>query len=87
MADFGRRRNENAAGAFFVDEDCISCGACWKLAAGSIKSHELHTYAFFYRQPISEGERELCRAAKEICPVKAIGEARISEAPGDVPRT
>ncbi len=73
-ADLLRIRKENSAGPFFTDDECISCGACWALAPALIKSHAIHTFAFFQRQPESIEEWKLCREALKICPVGAIGE-------------
>lgn len=75
LADPARARRENVPGAFFVDDACISCGACWNIAPDLIVSHPVHTYAFFGRQPAGERETELARAALQTCPVGAIGEA------------
>ncbi len=73
-ADAKRRRKENTAGRFFIDEECISCGACWKLAPDLIHSHIVHTFAYFARQPQNPQEEELSHEAIRICPVGAIGE-------------
>lgn len=76
--DLDRKRRENAPGAFFVNEECISCGACWQLAPELITSHPVHTYAFFSRQPAGEAELDRAREALLTCPVNAIGEQQAS---------
>lgn len=66
------RRAENAPGPYFVDDRCISCGACWRLAPELLTSHAVHTFAFFCRQPENEEAEALARAALHLCPVGAI---------------
>jgi len=75
-ADPKRRRSENAAGSFFIDDECISCGACWALAPLLIESHPVHTFAFFGRQPFGPEEKKLAFATIQLCPVGAIGEEK-----------
>jgi ferredoxin len=74
MADILRARPENQAGAFFVDDSCISCGACWRHAPKHYASHEIHTFAYVMRQPEGLEEERVMREALTICPVQAIGE-------------
>lgn len=73
MADSNKKRSENVAGRFFVDDQCISCGACWREAPDFFKSHEVHTFAYVQRQPQTEAEVRACNTALNICPVEAIG--------------
>jgi ferredoxin len=77
-ADPARRQPENAPGPFFIDEECISCGACWRIAPGWISSHPVHTFAFFSQQPQTAQEKELCLEALAMCPVGAIGKEETS---------
>lgn len=63
---------ENVPGPFFVTEECISCSVCWELAPQFIKSHPIHTYAFFYSQPQEKTDLDLCFEALKICPVDCI---------------
>ena len=72
-ADRSKRRPENAPGCFFIDDECISCGACWRLAPTFIFSHSVHTFAFFSRQPVTDRETRVAEEALLICPVGAIG--------------
>ena len=73
MASYDSRRIENAPGPYFVDDSCISCGACWREAPKNFASHKLHTFAFVFSQPKTMLEEGLCLTAKKICPVNAIG--------------
>lgn len=73
MANVAKKRQENVAGEFFVDEQCISCGACWAAAPEFFFSHPIHTYAFVYKQPTDTVKQKLCQSVLEICPVEAIG--------------
>ena len=72
-ADPSRRRAENANGPFFIDDECISCGACWRAAPSVISCHPVHTFAFFSRQPGTQAELAEAGEALRICPVGAIG--------------
>lgn len=73
MADPAKSREENIPGDFYVDDTCISCGACWRLDPAHFASHEIHTFAFVCLQPVTDDERKAAEAALEICPVNAIG--------------
>ena len=60
-------------GGFFIDEECISCGACWQLAPTLISSLPVHAFAYFSRQPVTDQETREAENALLICPVGAIG--------------
>lgn len=73
MADINLKWPENAPGKFYVDQKCISCGACWRKDPEHFKSHDIHTYAYIQHQPKENLELELCHEVRNICPVEAIG--------------
>jgi ferredoxin len=73
MADKSRKWSDNAAGGFFVDDQCIDCDACRTEAPDNFKRNDEHGYSFVYKQPESDEERSRCQAALEACPVEAIG--------------
>lgn len=73
MADPNLKWPENVPGKFYVDQKCISCGACWRKDPEHFKSHEVHTYAYIQNQPKKSLELELCHEVRKICPVEAIG--------------
>lgn len=73
MADESKKLPENVPGRYYVDDTCISCGACWLEAPENFMSHEVQAYSFVFKQPVNAEEEDQCRSAKEICPVEAIG--------------
>jgi ferredoxin len=79
MADRERKVPGSAAGAFYVDRECIDCDLCREIAPESFERNEEEGFSFVHRQPESDGERARCREALENCPVEAIGDD------GDVP--
>jgi len=73
MASPRKRRTENVAGDFFVDETCIDCDTCRWMAPEVF--HEVGDKSAVYRQP-STGEAKL-KAAQALvaCPTASIGSA------------
>ena len=74
MPDKGQKVPRNAPGTWYVDQECIDCDLCRTTAPENFKANEDDGYSFVFRQPESDDETELCRQAKEECPVEAIGE-------------
>ena len=72
MADKSSKFEENVEGSFYVDNTCIACDACSVAAPNNFKLLE-DEYAFVFKQPDSEEEKEQCLEAMESCPVEAIG--------------
>ncbi len=72
MARFERRAAANAAGDLFVDDACIACDTCRRLAPSTFGGDE-DDVAFVARQPGSPGERRRALLALVACPVAAIG--------------
>jgi len=74
MASKEDRYAENAAGAFYVDDQCIDCDACRDCAPDFFSRHDAGGYSYVSRQPTTEAERARCRDALDGCPVEAIGD-------------
>ena len=73
MADYENRYEQNASGAYYVDDQCIDCDLCRETAPENFTRQEEGGYSFVFKQPESEEEKELCEEALEGCPVEAIG--------------
>ena len=73
MANKAEKWNDNAAGKFFVDQQCIDCDLCRETAPAFFMRHDDGGYSFVHKQPTTEEEVQLCMEALEGCPVEAIG--------------
>jgi ferredoxin len=73
MADAANKYPENAAGKYFVDNQCIDCDLCRETAPANFKRNDDGGYSVVYKQPASPDEEKLCKEAMEGCPVEAIG--------------
>lgn len=73
MADKANRYEQNTAGKFYVDNQCISCDACCTTAPNNFKMNDEEGHAFVSKQPSSPEEEAQCKEAMEGCPVEAIG--------------
>jgi len=71
MADRENAFPEQAPGRYYVDEDCINCGACMSTAPENFEESGGH--AVVKRQPVTPGEEGACQQAMEECPVECIG--------------
>jgi len=74
MADKARKFPTNVPGKYYVDEDCICCGACVDAAPGNFKESDDGSHDYVYKQPENETEEQQCRDAKAECPVDCIGD-------------
>ncbi len=74
MADKENKVEENVAGRFYVDEECIDCDVCRKAAPDNFDRSEETGFSYVKFQPVNEDQEELCREALEGCPVGAIGD-------------
>tara|TARA_R110001583_G_scaffold30585_5_gene105653 strand:+ start:640 stop:876 length:237 start_codon:yes stop_codon:yes gene_type:complete len=74
MAELDARVPDNAAGKYFVDEDCIDCDACRENAPDNFTRNEDEGYSYVYKQPESDLELKECTEALKACPVDAIGD-------------
>ena len=73
MAEKEKRWAQNAAGKYYVDEQCIDCDACRTEAPQNYKRDDDHGHSYVYKQPETPEEEAQCKAALEACPVEAIG--------------
>ena len=74
MAELEEKYEDNVAGKYFVDEQCIDCDLCRETAPQNFKRNEDGGYSYVYKQPVNEDEEECCKEAMENCPVEAIGD-------------
>ncbi len=65
MADVANKYPENAAGKFYVDEQCIDCDLCRETAPANFKRNDDGGHSYVYKQRFDL----TCRR----CPVEAIG--------------
>jgi glyoxylase-like metal-dependent hydrolase (beta-lactamase superfamily II)/ferredoxin len=72
VARYERSIAENAPGDLFVDDTCIRCDTCRRLAPATFGGGE-DDVAFVARQPASSAERRRALMALVACPVAAIG--------------
>src|SRR6185503_1158737 len=73
MANKADKWAQNAAGKFYVDQQCIDCDLCRETAPGFFTRHDEGGYSFVHKQPTTEEEIAVCMEALEGCPVEAIG--------------
>jgi ferredoxin len=71
MADLADRVSDNVEGEYYVDEQCIACGICVAEAPNNFEMGS--EYAYVYKQPEDDAEKEACESALDACPVDAIG--------------
>ncbi|MCB2153507.1 ferredoxin [bacterium] len=74
MADKDAKLPENAAGKFYVDDQCIDCDACRATAPDNFERDEEQGYSYVSKQPANDAELQLCIEAMEGCPTEAIGD-------------
>ena len=74
MADQANKYPENAAGKYYVDNQCIDCDLCRETAPNNFKRNEEGGYSYLAKQPENSDEEAQCKEAKEGCPVEAIGD-------------
>ena len=73
MADIDNKFEDNVAGKFYVDNECIDCNLCREIAPDNFKANEESGYSYVYKQPEDQGEADACLQAVDDCPVEAIG--------------
>jgi ferredoxin len=74
MADKTRRFPTNVSGKFYVDEECIVCGACVDAAPNNFKESDDGGHDYVYKQPENDAEMQQCMDAMAECPVNCIGD-------------
>jgi ferredoxin len=73
MANKDDRYEDNAAGKFYVDTQCIDCDVCRVTAPNNFKRNEDKGYSFVSKQAETPEEEAQCQEAMDSCPVEAIG--------------
>jgi ferredoxin len=73
MANKAEKWETNAAGKFYVDQQCIDCDLCRETAPAFFARSEEGGYSYLSKQPVTEEEIASCTEALEGCPVEAIG--------------
>ena len=73
MADAANKYPENAAGKFYVDEQCIDCDLCRETAPANFQRNDEEGFSYVYKQPETPEEETLSKDALDNCPVEAIG--------------
>ena len=74
MANKAEKWDINAAGKFYVDQQCIDCDLCRETASAFFSRNDDGGYSYVKAQPASEDDVALCMEALQGCPVEAIGE-------------
>ena len=74
LAEIEDKYEENTAGKYFVDEQCIDCDLCRETAPSCFTRNDDGGYSFVTKQPENEEEEEQCKEAMDGCPVEAIGD-------------
>jgi ferredoxin len=74
MADISTKYDDNAPGKYYVDEDCISCGACVDAAPDNFAEAEDGDHYIVSKQPESSDEVAACDEAISECPSDCIGD-------------
>src|SRR5215472_1403074 len=73
MARQAARLEENAPGAFFVDDSCIDCGACREIAPATFGRSHRRGQSFVKTQPAGEDHERRALMALVACPTASIG--------------
>ncbi len=73
MATKEDKYEDNAAGKYYCDTECIDCDLCRETAPDNFTRNDDGGYSFLYKQPENEEEEALCQEAMDGCPVEAIG--------------
>lgn len=74
MAEKEDRYEDNVAGKFYVDDQCIDCDLCRETAPNNFTRNDDGGHSFVYNQPTTDEELAQCIEAMEGCPVEAIGD-------------
>lgn len=71
MAELARRRGENVAGTFFVDDTCIDCDTCRWMAPETFA--DIGDQSAVHHQPTTDAARFEAALALVACPTASIG--------------
>lgn len=73
MASFVERWKDNAAGKFYVDQQCIDCDLCREMAPRFFTRSANGGYSYVHTQPATPEDEAEALEALRSCPVDAIG--------------
>jgi ferredoxin len=73
MADKKHKWDQNIAGKFYVDDQCIACDACVVEAPKFFAMNDEDGHAYVKLQPLNPEELKEAESALSACPVDAIG--------------
>ncbi len=73
MASKEDKHEQNVAGKYYVDTQCIDCDLCRQSAPENFSRNDEKGYIYVSKQPASSEEEAQCQEALENCPVTAIG--------------
>ncbi len=73
MARLAHRLDENASGAFFVDDSCIDCGACREIAPAVFGRSHRRGQSLVVAQPEGPETEHRALMAQVACPTASIG--------------
>jgi len=73
MANSAEKWEDNVAGAWYVDKQCILCSVCEQVAPDTFRMSDAGDHDIVHKQPTSEAELEAAMDAMSQCPVDAIG--------------
>ncbi len=74
MADQTQKWEDNVAGRFYVDKECILCSLCSDIAPETFKESADGDHDFVWKQPVTAEQVQKALDALEQCPVDAIGQ-------------
>ena len=72
MASKGKRFEENAAGKFYVTDECNGCGRCFSVALQNFMYSNDASYYYILNQPADEREVEDIKDAIAVCQMDCI---------------
>ena len=73
MADKRNRYEENVPGKWYVDRNCVICGACSEYAPAVFRTSSDHDHNYVFHQPATADELAAAEEMRQGCPVDAIG--------------
>ena len=73
MANRNDKAPGNVPGKFYVDSSCCDCDMCRNTAPATFTRNDEMGSSVVARQPITEEEILLAKAAVEECPTESIG--------------
>lgn len=80
MPSLSRRNPETAPGDWYIDTNCIDCGASCSVAPGLVVGR--NGYSVFARQPSTPEEETAAWRAALVCPTASIGKVSGGSPPG-----